>query len=228
MEYLLAKITRRQFAEELVANGSVYMKRLEYYVDLESQVLGDKDEGLAHRVSGLNPSLKVTITPEGGEEFELPGVHSIRIHGASRDHAVFCMYRIAVDGPGDSDGINLAKKLRPVLDDRRMVEFGNVLVLFMNSEEFIRRVEEAARREGHEIEHRPIEYVPPDYCGDMGPFRKLNTYEYQQEARIMTTAPIEGEHLILKLGPLFDIVRVVELDQERPGAVDSFLSEVAP
>lgn len=50
-----------------------------------------------------------------------------------------------------------------------------------------------------------VEYVPPDYCGDVGPFPKLVSYEYPSEYRFITTSPIPEKALTLTLGSLLDI-----------------------
>jgi hypothetical protein len=198
--------------EDLVMNGTVYMRKLRHYVGVESSVVGDKNEGLFRRISGASPTAKLTILPHGGKPFPIHDFHSLTIPSTARDHAVYCMFGIEVPGR-DEDGINLEIALRTLLHDRRMWEFGDTLVIFKNSPEFVRRVAVAARKAGHEIEHDAIEYVPSVYCGDMGPFRKLDAYAYQQEVRIITTGPICGDTLILNVGPLWDIVNAVELKE---------------
>jgi hypothetical protein len=93
------------------------------------------------------------------------------------------------------------------LSDKRILSFGDTLVLFRDTEEFTRRLHLAARTAGHRLdpESRPVEYVPQSHCGDTGPFTKIGDYAYQREWRFITEEPIPGDSITLTLGSLMDL-----------------------
>ena len=202
VRHVLAKFGQRRFMRDLVMDGEILVRQLLYYTDLENKAQGDPDEGLMMRYSGENPTLKVTAQIAGKT---LPlDIIDMRVPGPYRRHGVYCMYGIEV--PDDISRELPFSAVQKLVEDKQLADFGyDTLVLFRNSPEFVRRLKRAARKLHYEIKNGPIEYVPSSHCGDMGPFRKLDSYKYQSESRFLTTQPIPGD-IKLKLGPLWDIV----------------------
>jgi hypothetical protein len=93
------------------------------------------------------------------------------------------------------------------LVDCRNFEFGDTCVVFVNGDEFIRRVRRAAEREGFKYVQDLITYVERDYDGRMGPFRKFSTYSYQSEFRILLSTG-RAAPVILDVGDLSDIALI--------------------
>jgi len=202
MGHVLAKLGNRRYMKELVEDGRLLLKQLQYYTDLENEAQGDPDEGLMARYTDENPTLKM-IAKVGDKTFPLK-VKRVRISSSARRHGVYCMY--AIDSSDVPNGQLSQDAVRQVIEDKNLAKFGyDTLVLIKNSPEFVRRMNRAAWAAGYELEHDLIEYMPSDYCGDMGPFRKLDKYKYQNEARFLTTKPVPGD-VFLKLGPLWDVV----------------------
>ena len=192
---------------DLCENGTVHMKPLGAYLSLESNVIGDPNEGLSAYYSSKNPTLKVTM--KVGEQV-LPLTSSdlanIRVGSSTRHHAVYCMAGITVPGDGT---FGVHRDLVPFLSDRRLLDFGDTVVVFKNSQEFARRLDAAAKAAGHELDVEgpgPVTYVSEDYCGRLDPYTKIGEYAYQQEFRFMTERPIEAEFINLNLGSLMDTV----------------------
>jgi hypothetical protein len=204
---MLCKVGNRRYMRDLVENGTVYMQRWAAYKAYEDRVRGDPNEGLALRFDRRNPSLRTSVTI-GSKTIQLRSA-SMVIHSPEREHGTYCMCGIQV--PGDATLPRAA--LMPIASDPRIRKgFGSTMVFFRDTAEFARRLETAARVAGYELESAPIEYVPLDHCGDMGPFRKLEAYRYQSEWRFVTTTPIPEKALILKLGSLLDIARWTNLN----------------
>jgi hypothetical protein len=120
------------------------------------------------------------------------------------------MYGIEVPTPGDHP-FDRDLGLHRVVHNKGMREFGDALVVFKDAAEFVRRVKVAAETEGHELIYLPVEYVPTKHSGEMGPFRKLAPYAYQQGFRLLTVNAIEQKALTLKLGSLADIAFGLDL-----------------
>ncbi len=176
---------------------------------LQGEGAGDPDEGLFSLYASENPTLRI-VARVGGTEIPMPRC-SIRINGTSLDHAVYCMRGIEVPGDGNVH----SDAFRAIADDPRIEAFGDTLLVFRDTSEFVRRMMAAAEREGLELDHGPVEYVPIKHCGEMGPFRKRAPYAWQSEIRFVTATPIEGESLVLNLGCLLDIAFWIDLRAAR-------------
>lgn len=206
--YMLCKIGSRQHRQDLVENGTVYMQRWVVFKSLENRVQGDENEGLAMRFHSSNPTLRTSATI-GSKTIDL-GRASLVIHSPERLHGAYCMCCIQVPGNGTCSP---AAVMLVASDPRILKGFGDTMVLFTNTPEFVRRLRRAARTAGYELESKPIRYMPMDHCGDMGPFRKLEDYRYQSEWRFLTRKPIPKKALILRLGSLLEIARWIDLNE---------------
>ena len=80
--------------------------------------------------------------------------------------------------------------LRPALGsfpvDERNFRFGDYALVLLDPQEFINRIHEKLKV--LKIEHKAnlVEYVPNDYSGKLGLFRKREAYGYQSEWRLVT------------------------------------------
>jgi hypothetical protein len=82
-------------------------------------------------------------------------------------------------------------------------------VLFLDFNEFIRRLTSAAERSGHRVLWGLVDYVDRStYTGEMGPFRKFSQHSAQEELRI-AVMPGTGQPLSLCIGSLNDIATTV-------------------
>lgn len=211
MPQVLVKIGKEVHMRDLCENGTVFMRRLGAYQDLEGRVVGDPHEGLLYRATNKNPTLKVTAKV-GDQSFPLE-IIDLKVPCSAKDHAVYCMS--AIDVPGDGTFCS-DRDLVPFLEDRRLLEFGDTLIIFKNSEEFIDRIHKAARAAGHELDTEgpgPVNYVSDTYCGKVGPYTKIGDYSYQREFRFMTNEPTPDASLTLKLGSMMHNVLRLDLDE---------------
>jgi hypothetical protein len=202
----LAKINKRAHMEALLQHGTVFMQRLGAFPDVANRVVGDPNEGLRLYYAGSNPSLRVNVTVEK-DSFAMPRemMHSFRVMSSARDHAVFCMTGFPI--PAERNSIDITA----FCSDPRVPDFGDTMVLVQNNTEFVRRFHAAAKQAGHDVALGKVEYMPQDHCGDMNAFRKLESYSWQLEWRFLTRAPIVGKSITLTLGPLQDIVTLIDL-----------------
>lgn len=83
--------------------------------------------------------------------------------------------------------------------------FGDSYVLFLDADEFLRRLSQAITQAGHEPRYAMVNYVDKNgYSGPMGAFRKFSRNSDQRELR-MVAMPGTGGPLSLYLGNLSDI-----------------------
>lgn len=179
--------------DSLVREGHLFMRPLADFVRMERDALrGDSDEGLTTYLQA--PGAELRRADESGEWQTLGTVNGAlryRDPGAL-DPNVFCMSA-------------LLRSQVPLEMDNRVLGFGNTFVLFKDADEFLRRVRNTAERAGLSIEWKLVEYIDPaNYSGWMGPFRKLSSFAYQSEFRIMIT-PGTGQPFSLNVGDLSDI-----------------------
>jgi hypothetical protein len=89
--------------------------------------------------------------------------------------------------------------------DSRNFAFGDSFVVILDSQEFLDRIGQAAKQIGFRTDCHLVEYFNPDiYSGEVGPFRKPNSFEYQREFRVIIT-PGTVEPVKLKVRSLKDI-----------------------
>jgi hypothetical protein len=198
---IFIKLGSREHLEMLRA-GLVYMNPLKYFPDLnDGGVRGDPLEGTD---SIIQPQHVADFRIESGIE----GIGGITVNRAdltapvriSRQRTsacnLYCLFAIteAVDGPIFSA-------------DHR--QFGDSFVLFTNTEEFLRRVGNAAQALNLSATGGFIEYVDKSiHSGDMGRFRKDKEYAYQREFRIVVE-PGSVDPIKLQVGDLNDITSEV-------------------
>ena len=169
MHYILAKVGRRDHMQALVEGGVIRMQELRAYRSYKSEVIGDPDEALYLRFSGSNPSLTAFI--EAGSDTIPFSFRSLTMPDRTQDHGAYCMY--GIPSP-KNDGVLTTEALLPIFREDKFLEFGDTLIVFSDTKEFVRRLNSAAKRAGLKLVGRPVEYVKDDHCGDMGPFRKLD------------------------------------------------------
>lgn len=201
MGYVLGRVAKTHRIEELIQKGRIRFNKLATFRGIEGKVRGDPNEGLLMHFSGLNPDLKVTAVFPDGTEMPIEGTIRMAVDSPDRHLGVFCMTMLPTLDGGKFD----TKELITIGKHIHMRTFGDSLAIFKDTPEFVRRLVAAATKAGFELLHDPVDYHPPDYCGDVTPWDKIGDYAYQKEYRFVTTEPVPGEHLDLELGSLMDI-----------------------
>lgn len=186
--------------------GHLYAKTLKYYRDLEKETgddeIGDEFEAMFHVNEGY---LRV---PETGEEICL---NDSLIQTANSNDFVFCMFGIYP---------SLEKFAFTDKQKEKMLSFGDTALIVLDSDELIRRVCEAARREGYEAHFGAVKYFDPtiDSVNVIVSlikgmwniaFWKRNKYTYQQEGRFVFTLGNGDDHIDLDIGDISDITAVL-------------------
>jgi len=201
---LLLKLGQREHLE-MLRKGLLYMNSLAFFETLEAdRARGDRREGVDYI---YQPSdCKIMFDPG------IPGFEKIRGSAASglagvqirtqrtRSCNVFCMFAVTkpVEGP---------------LFPKSNQWFGDSFVIFTHTQEFLSRVEAAAKHQDLKGECRLVQYYDENnYTGEAGRFWKSSGFAYQSEYRIALETGAEGP-FPFEVGDLGDITSdVLPLD----------------
>jgi hypothetical protein len=179
---------------ESFLNGDLHMNSAAFFKKLDGGdvVRSDRHEGLewARQIKELS------IQAENGEWIPVGGIiNPLTYHTKeSSNFNMFCMYMFT-DQQGESF-------------DTRNMDFGDTFVMITNFLEFLQRVKTAAEKLRRNCYHGPVGYVSPQtHDGKMGPFRKFDSFSYQNEFRIILEGG-DGNPTTLQIGDIRDIALV--------------------
>lgn len=196
----LFKFGERVHMEDLVANGHLFMRAPSDFARMEQDEL---------RYDPYEGSGAVLFLPGGEIAADLNGewvtLGTLVSPLVQRDPAlenvnVFCMF-------------GLIGTTADQLVHERNLGFGDTYVVFLDPNEFLRRVEAEVRRRGLSAQSAQVEYVDEStYTGEMGVFRKFSRFQYQSEYRI-ALYPGTGKPYSLHVGDLSDIAALGPLEE---------------
>jgi hypothetical protein len=197
---ILLKLGKRDHLEALRQEGLLYMNPLAYFSKLELDAArADRLEGTTRIIQPKHVGEFKFSHPILGEHRVPPGdlagpvlISMNRIASCN----IYCMF--AITKPIDGE----------ILDARNL-EFGDSFVLILNTQEFINRMNKAAKISHLAGERKLVEYYDPEeYSGDTGPFRKSSAFAHQNEFRLILR-PGSDEAIKFKIGSLVDITSPV-------------------
>jgi hypothetical protein len=185
----LVKFGTQEHILDLRQTGLLYMNNLPYFWEIEdAELRGDQYDGVDKILRGPVGAIKSAT----GEEHAITN-WTIKLFDASTTTKmnVFCMYA-----------------LRPRAGtfplDARNVQFGDCALVMTSPMEFMRRVTSSLDSQSIAAKARLVEYVDNDYTGDVGPFKKLRSFAYQSEWRLVCYDGPGGPREV-RIGSLEDI-----------------------
>ena len=218
---LLLKLGQREHLE-MLRKGLLYMNSLAFFNSLEAdQARGDRREGTDYAYQPGDCEFVLDPGIPGSEKIrvsEASGLAGVRIWTQRTSSCnIFCMF--AVTNPIEG---SLFPKSHP------WFEFGDSFLIFTQTQEFLSRVEAAAKHQGLKGECRLVQYYDEDkYSGEIGRFRKSSIFSYQREYRIALETGIGGPFRF-EIGDLSDITSdILALDAAdhvlklRPGGFEA-------
>mgnify|MGYP004665921087 FL=1 len=117
-----------------------------------------------------------------------------------------------------------------------MLSFGDTALVVLDSEEFIRRVNIAAKNAGYQAEFNSVNYYNPNIDGGNMLFSlragmwniafwKRDSYIYQQEVRFVFRPGAENvDHIELDIGDISDITAIISAEK----ALSAIMQTEAP
>ena len=160
----LIKIGRKEHIECLYDDGFLYMNDLPYFWKVEDEeVRGDPHDGIAT----LHRGTKATVKKDGVELPITVIAWDLRLHPDNADEInIFSMYA-------------LRPSTTPI--DDRVLKFGDTALILTQPQEFMNRILTVLKDQDIHGEAELVTYVPDDYTGEVGPFRKLQRFSWQAE-----------------------------------------------
>lgn len=201
----LIKFQNAKRIEEL-QRGHLYAKTSKYYRDLEQETgdadIGDEFEAMLHVNEGY------IHFPDTGETVKLSDA---LIKTGNSEDFVFCMFEICPS----TKSFQFTEEQRD-----KMRSFGDTALIIQDSNEFIQRVSDAAKRKGFEVRFGAVQYYDPlTDCANLMlsllkgmwniSFWKRKRYSYQQEGRFVFTPGNGEDHIDLDIGDISDISTVL-------------------
>lgn len=195
--YGLIKFGEKEHIQEFRNSGLLYMNTLAVFTQLESDMArGDCYEGSTTIIQPKHLEMVIDASKIGF------GTHTVNPHElvgpvrigrqSTASCNIYCMF--AITKPTDEE-----------LVDRRILQFGDSLVLVLNPAKFLKRVFQAALLAGLRPSCALVEYYDAnEYSGETGRFRKRSIFNYQNEYRIVVE-PGANAPLKLYVGSLIDI-----------------------
>lgn len=188
----LFKFGKREHIEQFVYDGLIYMNSASYFRKLEKDtVRKDKHENASYSLQANGATLRVEKDGEWVDVATIKGA-IISSDGSDCGTNVFCMYAFR-------------ESASKSLIDPRNFEFGDTYALLKDGDEFLRRIQETAKKENIVLEQGLVEYVDrTTYNGKIGIFRKFSEFAYQSEFRLVVVTGKEAP-FSFRIGDISDI-----------------------
>lgn len=200
--------------------GHLYAKNLQYYRNLEKETgdtdIGDEFEAMLHVNRGF------LHFPETGVTEEL---NDTLIQTSDSNIFVFCVFGIYP---------SLKSFQFSDMQKEKILSLGDTALVITDSDEFQRRVFNAAKREGYEPHFGAAQYYDPstDWANMFmsllnGMWNialwKRKDYSYQQEGRFIFTPGSDKDHIDLDIGDISDISMVFPAETVLSANVEKIL-----
>lgn len=192
-----AKFGSKEFMEDLLNNGTVFLNTVNVFKELDDNYRGDKDEGVSDIIQAEHALLELQLPPVlGGQTIRLNKENGLvgPIKISDKDYTntnIYSLYMIYADESFKADD--------------KVLQFGDYFVMIHDPKEFMNRMNKALDTGGYQYSYGPVTYIDKgEYQGSMNIFNKFSEYSYQNEYRYHVINH-EDKPIILKLGNLNDI-----------------------
>ncbi|HAE62925.1 MAG TPA: hypothetical protein DCG38_11440 [Eubacteriaceae bacterium] len=217
--FLLLKFGSRTNLE-MLQQGKVYMKNLQFYIDLENAT---SDEDVGDKYDGLLPiqDVKLSIyTVDSKELITQLAAPVATMNLGYKKSPVFCMF---IFDHRNKTAVNINENELIVRLDfsdeqkRRLANFGDSALLITDPDEFFSRMKKGLNNTGISYTRDKVKYYEgntkehieeiQDNETRIG-FWKRKKYEYQQEYRFFAFDSAIDDYVIIDIGDLSDISRL--------------------
>lgn len=196
----LVKFGQKDYIENLYNHGELYMNNLPYFQSIEKDLLRhDPNECICEIQRG--PHGFATLKTADGKDTRINFINwQFQTHPKNPENInIFCMYA-----------------LRPFYGsfpvDKRNMSFGDTALVLLNGDRFIEMIGQMLNEKFIVGKADLVEYMSNDYKGKMGPFKKLDTFSYQSEWRLICLGG-NGESRKLCIGSLKEISVIIPANE---------------
>jgi len=178
MPSILIKFGEKEFMEDLIYNGTVYFNTIEYFRKCEQKERGDSFEGtieLRNYNEEDNYRLKISL-PDRGKELSAKKFN-VRTFLTDIKGNMYCMYYL------NKQVVSQQSKFKI---DQRMKKFGDTMVVITRPIDFLSAIIEQLKAKGIKYAMKHVNYYDhKSFSGKLDPFSKPDSYELQNEFRIV-------------------------------------------
>ncbi|WP_350343207.1 hypothetical protein PRVXT_002497 [Proteinivorax tanatarense] len=218
--FILMKFGSKENLEKL-QQGKVYMKNLDYYINLENETsnedVGDKFDGLMP-IHDLDISI---LNPETNEPIHKFKANMATMNLGLKKSPVMCMYILDYRNFTNADLNDDILSIEFTFTDEqkeRISKFGDSVLLIKNTQEFFERMERGLVADKASFSRDRVKYynknilqhfqeVAEDYRRIA--FWKRKKYEHQQEYRFLVLNKTVEDHYTFDIEDLSDISEIV-------------------
>ncbi len=181
---------------DFVENGRVYVNSAGFFSECENEAVGQFDKfelaSSYHQHDGASIEL-------AGRKFKIMAPFCMR-EGIPKYSHIFCLYALS------EESISRSTEGK-VFDERLWDEFGEYFVLIHNANVFMERIDFKLKELNLRYKADYVQYFcPKTYEGEVGAFRKRNTFSHQEEFRVAIDKPdVQGPIEDFYLGDLREI-----------------------
>ncbi len=203
----LMKFGASAHMKDLLTNGRLYMQSLREFRKLEDPVRSDPHEALAKCWQADKARLDVR---QGDEWLPVGGIVGQMLFYEERAEAANAYCLFALRG-SHAEAFVEGRFPHPV--HVGSLDFGDSVVVFIDGDEFVRRVRKACEQAALSLTYGLVEYVDREqYHGPMGPLRKFSTFDYHSEFRFVVTPELNPARTVT-LGSLQDIAFMCPVEE---------------
>lgn len=201
-------------------SGQLYMKNLQYYVNLEKSTQ-DEDVGDKYDGQMMFNDVKISMFSYDTHEF----IRQFHAPVASLDLGylkcpVFCMFMIDYRNHISESLDNKTLKVRYEFTEeqvKKLPNFGESVLLIKNGNEFVKRVKQGLLAENIGFTRDIVQYYGSNNLENIKQvtsnnsriaFWKREKYAYQQEYRFIAHTEVD-DYLIVNIGDISDISNIV-------------------
>ncbi len=192
--FCIIKFGTKENITELQKNGTIFMQRLHNYQKIEHDEIGDKNEGLTH----LFQANKVKSFKINGKKVEV--VKNIKVQASNAYNPfIFCSYALTENSFDDNFNNTI---------DKKNLNFGDTALLITDINTFYERIEKTLQS-NENLYADVVEYIDENiFHGEMGVFKKIDTYKHQNEHRIIIEKDCKDNILKFNIGAIHDISKI--------------------
>lgn len=193
----LIKFGNQENIEQLQSEGLLYLNNLPYFWGIEDEELrGDPFDSVVEVSRGP----KIGFPTPDGKEVIIEGEWVMRMHPPDPEKInIYCMYAIR---PSANSFPVHEKNFR----------FGDYALALINPQEFMKRIESALKEQAIEGNADLVTYIDNGYIGKVGPFKKLKSFSYQSEWRLVCPDG-PGKERKICIGNIQDISVILRSDE---------------
>lgn len=216
------KVSQKNYLHDL-QKGLLYMKRLQYYIDLENNS-SNHSMGDGQEAQEIIYNVDTTLSDcNDNKEIGTFKVNKMTIDLGYKDNPVFCLATLDERNiiSDSSTQINFGFSEEQI---KEFKNFGDSVLLITNPTEFLNRIEKAFNRLNLQFYYDKVSYSiendsrklndifsPSSYYRIA--FWKRKEYECQQEFRIMPKLKITNpDYFWLEIGDISDISKIIPFD----------------